>query len=237
MLCMRPAPQSRKAFLPGGGVALLRAGKAIKKIRAKTRTSRTATRRRKGDHLAGAPDRNQRRRGWLGRGRQDPGARYLRLRLRRADRRVRQPGVQGHHRPPRSCASRCRTLPRCGLLITPEAMVAELPKRESGDAGRRRHWWNGRDGLSIALFIFEDRRPGDARAFENLTYKPLILPARTGDVADQQQLQTRQRTDQIINTPPATLIDQPTMLMRRGVTRGPLSQRKGDFMGAIMGRN
>ena len=42
---------------------------------------------------------------------------------------------------------------------------------------------------------------------------------------------------QIINTPPATLIDQPTMLMRRGVTRGPLSQRKGDFMGAIMGRN
>ena len=32
-----------------------------------------------------------------------------------------------------------------GLLITTEAMVAELPKKQSaGDAGRRRHGRNGR---------------------------------------------------------------------------------------------
>ena len=37
-----------------------------------------------------------------------------------------------------------------GLLMTTEAMVAELPKKEkSGDAGRRRHGWNGRNGLLI----------------------------------------------------------------------------------------
>ena len=49
--------------------------------------------------LAGAPDRHQRGRGRLGRGRQDPGEGSVRLRLRRAERRVRQPGVEGHHRP------------------------------------------------------------------------------------------------------------------------------------------
>ena len=73
--------QERLAKL-AGGVAVIRVGGATE-IEVKERKDRV---RQKGDHLAGAPDRNQRRRGWLGRGGQDPGARYLRLRLRRADR-------------------------------------------------------------------------------------------------------------------------------------------------------
>ena len=40
---------------------------------------------------------------------------------------------------------------------------------ESGDAGRRRHGWNGRNGLLIRAFILENKEgPGFARAFENL---------------------------------------------------------------------
>ena len=69
------------------------------------------------------------------------------LRLRRADRRVRQPGVQGHHRPDQGGAHRIagRRLSR-RPLITTEAMVAELPKKESpGDAGAAAAWveWAG----------------------------------------------------------------------------------------------
>ena len=45
-----------------------------------------------------------------------------------------------------------------GLLITTEAMVAELPKKESGNAGWWRHEWNGRNGLLIAPFILENNK-------------------------------------------------------------------------------
>ena len=73
-----------------------------------------------------------------------------------------------------------------GLLITTEAMVVELPKKEkSGDAGRRRHGWNGRNGLLIAHSSLKTMKgPRTLGPFGYLTYKP-TLPARTGDVVDQ----------------------------------------------------
>ncbi len=56
-----------------------------------------------------------------------------------------------------------------GLLITTEAMVAELPKKESPampGGGGWRYGWNGGNGLLIAPFILEDKeRPGNSRAF------------------------------------------------------------------------
>ena len=34
-----------------------------------------------------------------------------------------------------------------GLMIMTEAMVGEAPKKENSGHARRRHGWNGRDGL------------------------------------------------------------------------------------------
>ena len=89
-----------EGIVPGGGVALLRATEALKKVR--TAERRPEDRRR--DRAQGAldacpPDRHQCRRGRLGHRRQDPGEGSVLVRLRLAERRVRQPGHQGHHRP------------------------------------------------------------------------------------------------------------------------------------------
>ena len=116
MLCMRPARAVEEGILPGGGVALLRAGKAIeKKLRGKNEDQRHGIEIvKKGDHLAGAPDpQSTPARGWLGRGRQDPRARYLQLTAT-----TRRPASSAIWCPrasstrPRLCASRCRMLPR-----------------------------------------------------------------------------------------------------------------------------
>ena len=58
-----------------------------------------------------------------------------------------------------------------GLLITTEAMVAELPKKESPamSGGGGMGGMGGMDSVPIAQFILEkQKRPGLARAFENL---------------------------------------------------------------------
>ena len=89
-----------EGILPGGGVALLRADQGARE--APHRQRRPEDRRRdraQGAVLAGPPDRPQCGRGRLGRGRQDPRQGAIQLRLRRPDRRVRQPHHQGHHRP------------------------------------------------------------------------------------------------------------------------------------------
>ena len=96
-----------EGILPGQGRAVARPGRRSEKLKGKNEDQRHGIEIVK--KAITWPARQiaiKRRRGWLGRGRQDPGARYLRLRLRRADRRVRQPGVQGHHRPDQGCAHR-----------------------------------------------------------------------------------------------------------------------------------
>jgi len=66
-----PARRSKKAILPGGGVALLRASEAPSRGSGpRTTTRRPASRCPQGLVLAGAPDRPECRREWLDRGRQ-----------------------------------------------------------------------------------------------------------------------------------------------------------------------
>ena len=100
-----------EGILPGGGVALLRSTEALKRVRTQQRRPEDRRRdRAQGDPGPGAPDRDQRRRRRLGRGRQDHGEGPVRLRLRRPERRIRQHGLQGHHRPDQGRAlRRCRT--------------------------------------------------------------------------------------------------------------------------------
>ncbi len=88
-----------EGILPGGGVALLRAGDALEGAHPQRRPEDRRRDRAQGDPGSGPPDRDQCRRGRLGHRRQDPGEGPVRLRLRRAERRVRQHAVEGHHRP------------------------------------------------------------------------------------------------------------------------------------------
>ncbi len=95
-----------EGILPGGGVALLRASEVLKKVRTQNDDQKTGVEIvRKAISGSGAPDRDQCRRGRLGHRRQDPGEGSVRLRLRRAERRVRQHAVEGHHRPDQGRAS------------------------------------------------------------------------------------------------------------------------------------
>jgi len=88
MHATRAAVRGRHCAGRWRGVALWPPGSG----QTRTRERGPAPRRRdrqEGDHLAGAPDRHQCRRGRRGGNRQDPGEGAVRLRLRRSDRRVR----------------------------------------------------------------------------------------------------------------------------------------------------
>ena len=124
-----------EGILPGGGVALLRATEVAEEApHAERRPEDRRRDRAQGALRSGAPDRAQRGRGRLGHRRQDPREGSVRLRLRRAERRVREHALQGHHRPDQGRASGAAGRGSvAGLLITTEAMVAEVPQ-EAGPA-------------------------------------------------------------------------------------------------------
>ena len=137
-----------EGILPGGGVALAARQRGAQEAPHPERRPEDRRRdRAQGAVLAGAPDRPQCRRGRLDRGRQDPGEGHLRLRVRRPVGRVRQHGVEGHHRPDQGGAR--RTAGR-GLGRRPAHHHRGDGRRAAeeagpGDAGRwRRH---GRNGL------------------------------------------------------------------------------------------
>ena len=150
-----------EGILPGGGVALLRSVEALKRVQHRQRGPEARRRHRpQGDPDSGAPDRDQCRRRRLGRGRQDPGEGSVQLRLRRADRRIRQPRQQGHHRPDQG-----RALRPAGRGVgrrSPDhnrgngCRTAEEGVRSSGNAGRR----HGRDGLLIHHLVRKHGGPG-----------------------------------------------------------------------------
>ena len=121
-----------EGVLPGGGVALLRAIKALEKLKVHNDDQRTGIEIVKGAVLAGAPDCDQRRRGWLNRHWQDPGKGRLRYGYDAQTGEYGNLVSKGIIDPTKVV----RTAPQgaasiAGLLITTEAMVAELPKKQS----------------------------------------------------------------------------------------------------------
>ena len=89
-----------EGIVPGGGVALLRASEHLKGLRTKNDDQKTGVEIvRKALSVSGPPDRDQRRRRRLRHRRQDPREGSVFLRLQLADRRIRQPDLEGHHRP------------------------------------------------------------------------------------------------------------------------------------------
>ena len=89
-----------EGVVPGGGVALLRAAKALENLKARERRPEGRHQHRaQGAAGTGPPDRAERGRGRLGRGRQDPGQQQVRVRLQRPDRRIRRPRRGRRDRP------------------------------------------------------------------------------------------------------------------------------------------
>ena len=142
-----------EGIVPGGGVALLRASEHLKGLRTKNDDQKTGVEIvRKALSVSGPPDRDQRRRRRLGDRRQDPREGSIFLRLRLADRRIRQPDLQGHHRPDQGGS---RGDPERGLRRgSPDhhrshgGRTAEEERRRRRHAsGWRRHGWHGWYGL------------------------------------------------------------------------------------------
>ena len=138
-----------EGIVPGGGVALLRAKKAVGKL-----TNDNADIQAginivlKAHRSADPPDRRELRRRRLDRGRQDAGIEVRDVRLRRAERGVCRPGRDGHHRPDQGRAPRAAG---CGVGRRPAGHHRGDGRRtaegsRAGDAGRRRHGWHGRHG-------------------------------------------------------------------------------------------
>ena len=134
--------------MPGGGVALVRApGRRSRSLRAKTKTSGTASRSSKrrspGRRARSQSTPARMARSWSARSwSTTPDAQ----RLRRADRRVRQSGVQGHQRPDQGRAHRAagRFLD-CGPLDHYRSDGRRTAEEgvDASNAGR----WHGWDGL------------------------------------------------------------------------------------------
>ena len=89
-----------EGIVPGGGVALLRAKKAVEKLKSDNRR-RPGRHQHRAPRARGAdpPDRRERRRRRLDRRQQGAGIEVRHLRLRRPGRGVRGPGRGRHHRP------------------------------------------------------------------------------------------------------------------------------------------
>ena len=132
-----------EGIVPGGGVALLRAIKALDALKPENDDQKV------GINIVRkalqAPARQifaERRRGRLGGRRQDPGERDVCLRLQRPDRRLRRSRRQGVIDPTK--VVRCALQDAAsiaGLLITTEAMIAERPKKDSAACRRCRAAW------------------------------------------------------------------------------------------------
>ena len=139
-----------EGIVPGGGVALLYAAKALDKLEAENDDQQVGIEIvRRALQMPGAADRRERRRRRLDRRRQAARAEERQLRLRRAD----AASTTTWSRPasstrPRSCASALQDAASvAGLLITTEAMVAERPEKKAAPAAPRRHGRHGRHGL------------------------------------------------------------------------------------------
>ena len=124
-----------EGIVPGGGVALLRASQHLKGLRTKNDDQKTGVEIvRKALSWPAPPDRHQRGRGRFHHRRQDPREGPILLRLRLADRRIRQPDLQKGIIDPtkvvRVAIQNAASV--AALLITTEAMVAEPPKKNAG---------------------------------------------------------------------------------------------------------
>ena len=168
-----------EGIVPGGGVALLRAKKAVGRIQ-RRQLGRPGRHRHRaqGDRGADPPDRRELRRRGLDRGRQDPGEQVRDVRLRRADRGVCRHDRQGHRR---SGEGRAHRAAGRGLGRGPARHHRGDGRRSAeGQAGRRRHASgrrrHGRDGLLRFTFRTTEETKGPLSSGPFLILLPNVCP-------------------------------------------------------------
>ena len=119
-----------EGIVPGGGTALLRAKAAVSKLKSDNADAEAGINIvLRALETPAPPDRRERWRRRLDRGRQDPREQVRDLRLQRPDREVRRHAEAGIVDPTKVVRTALQDAASvAGLLITTEAMVAELPK-------------------------------------------------------------------------------------------------------------
>ena len=137
-----------EGIVVGGGVALLKAAQAITRQGRQRGPGRRHRHRQARPAVADPPDRRERRRGRLDRGRQGARRSAGGVRLRRPDRRVRRHVREGHHRPGQGRAHRPAG---CGLDRRPADHHRSRRRRGAEEEGGpqprpRRHGRHGRHG-------------------------------------------------------------------------------------------
>ena len=162
-----------EGILPGGGVALLRATEALKKVRSHNDDQKTGIEIvRKALSWPYAPNRHQLRRRRLRDRRQDPGEGSVRLRLRCAERRVRQPRVERHHRPDQGGAHRAAGRGLRGGAPHHHRGHGRRGAEEAGACHAAGGWRNGRrNGLLTYCTDFD-------RVFRTAEGQPSAKPLR-----------------------------------------------------------
>ena len=138
-----------EGIVPGGGVALIRAAKALDIAEARRRSEGRRRPDPQGDRRAASLDRDQRGPGRLDRRRARQGSQECRRGLQRRHRQVRGPGGGRRHRPDegRALGAAERLVDRIAAAHHRSAGLRDPRGEEgrAGDAGRRRR--HGRDGL------------------------------------------------------------------------------------------
>ena len=159
-----------EGVVAGGGVALLYATKVLAKLKPGNHDQKVGidiVRRAHPD--AGAPDRRERWLRRLGGGGQAPGEQRHQLRLRRAERRVRQHGEVRHHRPDEGGTSRpagCRFGRRPPRHHGGDGRRETREERlRSADASGRRHGGHGLLALFIRTVLLRGPRATPAALF------------------------------------------------------------------------
>ncbi len=143
-----------EGIVPGGGVALIRAGKALDEPEARGRSEGRRRHRPPGHRGAAALDRDQRGPGRLDRRAEGQG-RQGRVRLQRRDRQVREPGAAGVIDPAKVVRTALQNAASiASLLLTTEALVSEIPE-EKKESARRRHAGGGGMG---GMYLIADWR-------------------------------------------------------------------------------
>jgi len=161
-----------EGIVPGGGVALLRASEQLKGIRTKNDDQKTGVEIvAQGAVLAGPPDRDPTRARTAPSSSARSREQVVQLRLRLADRRIRRPrqrkGIIDPTKVVRAAIQNAASV--AALLITTEAMVAELPKKNAGGGGGMPPGGgNGRHGFlihSLHAIFQECKTPAQCRGF------------------------------------------------------------------------
>ena len=191
-----------EGIVPGGGVALLRAKKAVGRIHDENAGRPGRHQHRvEGPGIADPPDRGKRRRGRLDRRRQDLRQQVRDLRLRCPERGLCRHDRQGHRRPRESGPHRLagRRLGRRPTRHHRGDGRRAAERSGAGNAARRRHGRrhgllahdrseNAKGAAEAAPFLFCGARTKGIQTFSRFFYQPIVRGSQSASCGKKKQI-------------------------------------------------